>query len=111
MLPNIMIAIVLVLAGIWAGKWVKSMVSGLLHHAGFDSVLGKMGMEAGTPAKLSLSQVVGMIAQIIVILLFTAEALQIVRLHLKLPLASSRICRMSLSQYSFSDSAFTQENW
>ena len=36
------------------------MVSGLLHRAGFDSVLGKMGMEAGTPAKLSLSQVVGM---------------------------------------------------
>ncbi|MER1276780.1 MULTISPECIES: mechanosensitive ion channel [Bacillus] len=91
MLPNIIIAIVLVLAGIWAGKWVKSMVSGLLHRAGFDSVLGKMGMEAGTPAKLSLSQVVGMIAQIIVILLFTAEALQIVRLHFLVEIATGII--------------------
>ncbi|MFW2107986.1 mechanosensitive ion channel [Bacillus spizizenii] len=91
MLPNIIIAIVLVLAGMWAGKWVNTMVSGLLHRAGFDSVLGKMGMETGTPAKLSLSQVVGMIAQIIVILLFTAEALQIVQLHFLVEIATGII--------------------
>ncbi|MCO4851499.1 mechanosensitive ion channel [Bacillus vallismortis] len=88
MLPNIMIAIVLVLAGIWAGKWVNSMVSRLLHRAGFDSMLGKMGMGTGTSAKLSLSQIVGMIAQIIVILLFTAEALQIVQLHFLVEIAT-----------------------
>lgn len=90
MLPNIIIAIVLVLAGMWAGKWVNTMVSGLLHRAGFDSVL-KMGMETRTPAKLSLSQVVGMIAQIIVILLFTAEALQIVQLHFLVEIATGII--------------------
>ncbi|MCI4170889.1 mechanosensitive ion channel family protein, partial [Bacillus spizizenii] len=38
--------------------------------------------------KLSLSQVVGMIAQIIVILLFTAEALQIVQLHFLVEIAT-----------------------
>ncbi|PLR92131.1 mechanosensitive ion channel [Bacillus halotolerans] len=91
MLPNIIIAIVLILAGIWAGKWVNTMVSGLLRRAGFDSLLGKMGVEPGASAKLSLSQVVGMIAQIIVILLFTAEALQIVQLHLLVEIAGGII--------------------
>lgn len=76
MLPNIIIGIVLIIAGIWIGKWVNSIVSGLLHRAGFDSLLGKMGFEqAGTP-KLTLSQTVGMIVQIIIVLLFTAEALR-----------------------------------
>jgi hypothetical protein len=56
MLPNIIIGIVLIIAGIWIGKWVNSIVSGLLHRAGFDSLLGKMGFEqTGTP-KLTLSQ-------------------------------------------------------
>lgn len=31
MLPNIIIGIVLIIAGIWIGKWVNSIVSGLLH--------------------------------------------------------------------------------
>ncbi|MFP3813747.1 mechanosensitive ion channel family protein, partial [Bacillus sp. SIMBA_005] len=77
----IIIGIVLIIAGIWVGKWVNSIISGLLHRAGFDSLLGKMGFEqAGTP-KLTLSQTVGMIVQIIIVLLFTAEALQLVHLE------------------------------
>ncbi|XHM12780.1 mechanosensitive ion channel [Bacillus amyloliquefaciens] len=91
MLPNIIIGIVLIIAGIWVGKWVNSIVSGLLHRAGFDSLLGKMGFEqAGTP-KLTLSQTVGMIVQIIIVLLFTAEALQLVHLEFLVVIATGII--------------------
>ncbi|AKL75548.1 TM helix repeat-containing protein [Bacillus velezensis] len=91
MLPNIIIGIVLIIAGIWIGKWVNSIVSGLLHRAGFDSLLGKMGFEqAGTP-KLTLSQTVGMIVQIIIVLLFTAEALQLVHLEFLVVIATGII--------------------
>ena len=91
MLPNIIIGIVLIIAGIWVGKWVSSIVSGLLHRAGFDSLLGKMGFEqAGTP-KLTLSQTVGMIVQIIIVLLFTAEALQLVHLEFLVVIATGII--------------------
>nr|WP_223255026.1 mechanosensitive ion channel [Bacillus atrophaeus] len=91
MLPNIIIAIVLILAGIWVGKWVNTMVAGLLHRTGFNSLLGKMGLGTQEPAKLSLAQIVGMIAQIVVILLFTAEALQIVQLHFLVVIATGII--------------------
>ncbi|MBY8912674.1 mechanosensitive ion channel [Bacillus sp. YC2] len=91
MLPNIIIGIVLILAGIWIGKWVNSIVTGLLHRAGFNSLLGKMGLEAADSAKLSLSQAVGVIAQIIIILLFTAEALQIVHLEFLVVIATGII--------------------
>ncbi|GJJ25091.1 mechanosensitive ion channel [Bacillus velezensis] len=91
MLPNIIIGIVLIIVGIWVGKWVNSIVSGLLHRAGFDSLLGKMGFEqAGTP-KLTLSQTVGMIVQIIIVLLFTAEALQLVHLEFLVVIATGII--------------------
>lgn len=91
MLPNIIIGIVLIIAGIWIGKWVNSIVSGLLHRGGFDSLLGKMGFEqAGTP-KLTLSQTVGMIVQIIIVLLFTAEALQLVHLEFLVVIATGII--------------------
>ncbi|WP_439846263.1 mechanosensitive ion channel [Bacillus velezensis] len=91
MLPNIIIGIVLIIAGIWIGKWVNSIVSGLLHRAGFDSLLGKMGFEqTGTP-KLTLSQTVGMIVQIIIVLLFTAEALQLVHLEFLVVIATGII--------------------
>lgn len=49
MLPNIIIGIVLIIAGIWVGKWVNSIVSGLLHRAGFDSLLGKWALNRRAP--------------------------------------------------------------
>ncbi|WP_425286542.1 mechanosensitive ion channel [Bacillus amyloliquefaciens] len=91
MLPNIIIGIVLIIAGIWIGKWVNSIVTGLLHRAGFDSLLGKMGFEQAERPKLTLSQTVGMIAQIIIVLLFTAEALQLVHLEFLVVIATGII--------------------
>ncbi|WP_414627006.1 mechanosensitive ion channel [Bacillus amyloliquefaciens] len=91
MLPNIIIGIVLIIAGIWIGKWVNSIVTGLLHRAGFDSLLGKMGFEQAERPKLTLSQTVGMIAQIILVLLFTAEALQLVHLEFLVVIATGII--------------------
>ncbi|XLG13552.1 hypothetical protein ACI5QL_00995 [Bacillus velezensis] len=91
MLPSIIIGIVLIIAGIWIGKWVNSIVSGLLHRAGFDSLLGKMGFEQAGTLKLTLSQTVGMIVQIIIVLLFTAEALQLVHLEFLVVIATGII--------------------
>jgi hypothetical protein len=98
MLPNIAVAIVLILAGIWVGKWAGALVSRLLNRVGFNSLLRKMGIgrkntadtTLDTPVNsyMNLSGLVGRIVQIIIVFLFTVEALQIVKLDFLVALAA-----------------------
>ncbi|MCM3440334.1 mechanosensitive ion channel [Metabacillus halosaccharovorans] len=83
MIPNIIIAILLVAAGLWVGKWVKKAITSLLERVGFNSILSKIGLGSlrKSTQTLTLSELVGLAAQIVVVLLFTIEALQIVNLE------------------------------
>lgn len=87
MLPKIAVAIVLVLVGIYLAKWVKGIVISLLDNLGINSIFGKMGVrsKATTP---SFSQIIGTIVQVIVILLFVVEALQLLNLTFMVTLAT-----------------------
>ncbi|WP_368503043.1 mechanosensitive ion channel [Alkalihalophilus sp. As8PL] len=82
MIPNIIIAGILIAAGIWLGKWVKRIVSNLLEKVGINQFLNKIGVGNATQAGASMSpaEVLGYLAQIVVVLLFTVEALQLVGL-------------------------------
>lgn len=82
MIPNIIIAIVLIGISIWLGKWVRQIVSNLLQRVGFDSITNNMKIGNWKPAKdgMKLSELVGYIAQVLVIFLLTIEALNIVQL-------------------------------
>lgn len=82
MIPNIIVAILLVAAGLWVGKWVKTAVTSLLERVGFNSILSKIGLGSlrKSTQTLTISELVGLIAQFIVVLLFTIEALQLVNL-------------------------------
>ncbi|WP_064094363.1 mechanosensitive ion channel [Rossellomorea aquimaris] len=98
MLPNIAIAILLILVGIWVGKWVGAMVSRLLNRVGFNSLLRNMGIGRLTTTEhpydptrktyMNLSGLVGKIVQIIIVFLFTVEALEIVHLDFLVVLAT-----------------------
>ncbi|MFC4410816.1 mechanosensitive ion channel [Chungangia koreensis] len=91
MIPNIIVAILLVLAGIAVAKWVKGIVVLFLENLGIDSLFGKMGVkqtdEDGTP--FSFAQIIGTIVQIIVILLFVSEALQVMKLEFMMNIAGA----------------------
>jgi hypothetical protein len=82
-IPNIAVAVVLVLVGIWLGKWVEKVVSQMLWRLKIDNVFTHMGLGSLKPEQSSytLSQIIGLLAKIVVILLFTVEALQIVQLE------------------------------
>ncbi|MFT9597023.1 mechanosensitive ion channel [Mesobacillus sp.] len=89
MIPNIVVAIILVMIGLWLGKWLKKFTTDLLRRIGFDSYFKGMGV-AGTakrPNSLSVSEIVGYIVQVIVFLLFVAEALNVVNLDFFVDLA------------------------
>ncbi|CEG25346.1 mechanosensitive ion channel [Bacillus sp. B-jedd] len=91
MIPNIVVAIVMILAGIWIGRWVNRFVTELLDRAGFNGFLKGIGIGKGTAATLSLSKIVGTIAQVLIVLLFTVEALNLVGLDFLVTLATGVI--------------------
>ena len=55
MLPKIFVAIVLVLVGIVAAKWVKDVVVSLLEKLGVNSIFGKMGFQSANGAAPSFA--------------------------------------------------------
>ena len=83
MIPNIIIAILLIGAGIWLGKHVKQIVAKLLENIGLNSFLKNIGLGAATQTDRNMTPayLFGYIAQIVVVLLFTIEALQLVGLY------------------------------
>ncbi|MCM3636214.1 mechanosensitive ion channel [Sporosarcina luteola] len=87
MLPKIAVAVVLVLVGIYLAKWVKRVVVSLLNNLGIDSLSGKMGVRAGATT-ISFSHIIGTIVQVVVILLFVVEALQLLHLRFMVTLAT-----------------------
>ncbi|MFC0272525.1 mechanosensitive ion channel [Metabacillus herbersteinensis] len=93
MLPNIAVAIVLIMVGIWAGRFIGTMVSTLLGRMGIDAMMSKMGIGQWNPAQsnTSLSKIIGNIVQILIVLLFTVEALQLVNLDFMVTLATGVI--------------------
>ncbi|GHH98786.1 mechanosensitive ion channel [Neobacillus kokaensis] len=96
LIPNIIAAIILILAGIALGKWVEKIVTQLLWRLRFDSIFHQMGIGALTPEKNTLSQIVGLLVKIVIILLFTAEALQLVHLDFLVTLATGIIAYLPM---------------
>lgn len=88
MLPKIAIAIVLVLVGIVAAKWVKDIVVSLLEKLGVNSIFGKMGFNSGTGSAPSFAKLLGTVVQVVIILLFVVEALQLLELDFMVKLAT-----------------------
>lgn len=98
LIPNIAAAIMLILAGIWLGKWVEKIVDQMLWRIRFDSLFHQMGIGKLKPeqSKYTLSQMVGLLAKIVVVLLFTVEALQIVGLDFLVTLATGVIAYLPM---------------
>ena len=98
LIPNIAVAIILLLVGIWLGKWVERMVTQMLWRLKFDNVFHQMGIGSLTPEqpKYTLSQMVGLLAKIVIVLLFTVEALQIVHLDFLVTLATGVIAYLPM---------------
>jgi len=90
MIPNIIVAVLFILAGLWIGKWINKFVTQLLDRIGFNSFFHGMGIGKSTAA-VSISKVVGYIAQIFVVLLFVVQALNILNLNFLVRLATGVI--------------------
>ncbi|WP_172372613.1 mechanosensitive ion channel [Sporosarcina jiandibaonis] len=88
MIPKIVIAVLLVLVGLLLAKWIRGVVVSLLENLGVNSLFGKMGVRSVKPSMPSLAEIIGAIVQVVVVLLFVVEALQVVNLHFMVTLAT-----------------------
>lgn len=88
MLPKIAIAIILVLVGIVVAKWVKDVAVSLLEKLGINSIFGKMGFQSAGGSAPSFAKLLGTIVQVVIILLFVVEALQLLELDFMVTLAT-----------------------
>lgn len=93
MIPNIIVSVLLVLAGVWLGRVAGEMSAGLLEKLGFNGVWKYLGIGSLEPsaAKPTVSQIAGRIVQILVILLFAVEALHLVNLQVLVGLVTAII--------------------
>lgn len=85
MIPNIAVGIFLIVVGVWLGKWVKNVIISLLVKLGLDSYVQKMGINVSN----SISNIIGSIAQILIVFLLTVQALNLVGLQFFVTLSTA----------------------
>lgn len=82
MIPNIFVAIILILVGVAIGRFVGDLLTSLLKGTGIDNVSRyfNSGSRTNTPT-FDLANIIGKIVQILIIIFFTVEALNVLQLQ------------------------------
>lgn len=90
MIPNVLIAIALVLLGIWLGQLIGGIVRDFLGRLGFDRISSKMQVGNTDPSQMKMapSSIVGYIVQILIVFFLTVQALYVVKLDFLVTIAS-----------------------
>lgn len=90
MIPNILIAVALILVGIWLGKFIGNFVAQFLERMGFDRLTLKMnlGNKVESEGKMTPSALVGYVVQALIIFFLAAQALYIIKLDFLVDIAT-----------------------
>jgi len=90
MIPSILIAIALILIGIWLGKVVGGFVQSYLGKLGFDRLTSKInvGKVDVVDQKMAPSAVVGYVVQALIIFILAVQALYLIKLDFLVGIAA-----------------------
>lgn len=90
MLPDVIIAGVLVFIGIWLGKFVGNFARETLQRTGFNRITSKMNIKKAEEGnKLTPSALVGYIVQVLIVFVLSVQALSIIKLEFLVTIASA----------------------
>lgn len=89
MIPNILVAIALILVGVWLGRVLGRFVGEYLHRLEFDRVMARMEIGSKAPGSMKPSAIVGYIVQVLVVFFLTVQALHLVGLEFLVRIASA----------------------
>ncbi|MBR7553186.1 mechanosensitive ion channel [Allobacillus sp. GCM10007491] len=81
MIPNIFVAIVLVVLGYYIAKFVGNLLFSVLKGAGIDRIYQAVGVSETQEPSFDLSRVLTNIVKFIIVLFFTVEALNVLQLE------------------------------
>lgn len=81
MIPNIFVAIILLLVGYYLAKFVSELLVSLLKRTGISNIYQSMGMKDHSMPSFDLAAVIGQIVKILIIVFFTVEALNVLHLE------------------------------
>src|SRR5699024_8597964 len=80
--PNIFIAIILIVVGYYIGKLLGNLLTNLLDSVGFGKIFDSLGFSNPEKAtKFNVAKFLGTTVQVLIILFFTVEALNIINLY------------------------------
>lgn len=90
MIPNVLVAIALILIGIWLGQLIGGFVREYLGRLGFDRISSQMHIGNTDPSQLKMtpSAVAGYVVQVLIVFFLTVQALYIVKLDFLVTIAS-----------------------
>ncbi|MGD6803885.1 mechanosensitive ion channel [Rossellomorea vietnamensis] len=92
MLPNIAVAIALILVGLWAGRLAGRWTTDFLNKLNINSLMSNMKLGSWKPGEsansLTITKILGYVVHFVIALLFIVEALQIVELDFLVTLAT-----------------------
>ncbi|WP_252183578.1 mechanosensitive ion channel [Rossellomorea vietnamensis] len=92
MLPNIAVAIALILVGLWAGRMAGRWTTDFLNKLSINSLMRNMKLGSWKPGEsansLTITKILGYVVHFVIALLFIVEALQIVELDFLVTLAT-----------------------
>ncbi|HLQ71480.1 MAG TPA: mechanosensitive ion channel [Bacillota bacterium] len=91
MIPNILIAIALILVGIWLGKFIGGFVESFLERMGFNRLTAKMnlGDKIDNEGKMTPSAVVGYIVQVLIVFFLAVQAMYLIKLDFLVEIATA----------------------
>lgn len=82
LIPNIFVAVILVVVGYYIGKLLGNLLTNLLDSVGFGKIFESLGFSnAQKPSTFNIARFLGTVVQVLIILFFTVEALNIINLH------------------------------
>lgn len=90
MIPNILLAVAIILVGIWLGKLIGGFVQEYLGRLGFNRLLAKMNIETTEASnnKMTPSAVAGYVVQVLIIFILAVQALHLIKLDFLVDIAS-----------------------
>ncbi|MBM7095464.1 mechanosensitive ion channel [Bacillus sp. H-16] len=81
MIPNIFVAIILVIAGYYLAKFISDLLISLLQRTGINTVYDFIGIERGDSKRFDLANIIGQVVKVLIIVFFTVEALNVLQLY------------------------------
>ncbi|PRO65641.1 mechanosensitive ion channel [Alkalicoccus urumqiensis] len=79
-IPNIFVAIILILAGYFIARFVGDLLVNLLQRTGVDNVYSFFDINGPSSSSFKVSAILGQLVKIVIILFFTIEALNVLQL-------------------------------